>query len=265
VYGSAFLLIEPIVKQQRNDFGNPDFYVTAPQPCPYLPGRIERKLFTHMSRAKSPEVLDNLLRSGFRRSQNIAYTPSCKNCQACVSVRVLASEFTPARSFRRTLNANTDLVARQIEPMPSAEQYALFRDYVRSRHGEGGMAEMSEADYAMMVGDSVIDTFLTEYRQLPTGSTAGSDGNWDNLPLVAVSLNDRLSDGYSMVYSFFSPALASRGLGTYMILDTIAQARATGLAYVYLGYWVDGSRKMSYKSRFLPQETLQQPGWVRRD
>jgi leucyl-tRNA---protein transferase len=253
------------VKQQRNDFGNPDFYVTAPQPCPYLPGQVERKLFTHMSRAKSPEVLDNLLRSGFRRSQNIAYTPSCKNCQACVSVRVVAGEFNTTRSFRRTLSANSDLVARQLEPLPSAEQYALFRDYVRSRHGEGGMAEMGETDYAMMVGDSVIDTFLTEYRQLPAGMQAHNSVDLDQakLPLVAVSLNDRLSDGYSMVYSFFSPTLAHRGLGTFMILDTINRARAVGLPYVYLGYWVQGSRKMSYKSRFVPQEALQQDGWLR--
>ncbi len=255
------------MKQHRNDFGNPDFYITAPQPCPYLAGLTERKLFTHMGleggKAGSAQRVDNLLRSGFRRSQNIAYTPSCKGCQACVSVRVVATEFVTGRSFRRTLADNSDLVATRLPPAPTDEHYALFRDYVRTRHGEGGMADMKEAEYAMMVGPSAVDTFLVEYRLPPAEGAPSGDANATSGRLVGVSLCDQLSDGISMVYSFYAHAEASRGLGTYMILDMIAQARGCGLTYVYLGYWIRGSRKMSYKSRFRPQEHLERPGWVR--
>jgi leucyl-tRNA---protein transferase len=248
----------------RRDFAVPDFYITAPQPCPYVPGRTERKLFTHMSPDKPEGVIDNLLRNGFRRSQNIAYTPYCSSCQACVSVRVLAAEFAPNRSQRRTLSRNADVVAQRVPARPSHEQYTLFRDYVRWRHGDGGMSDMDEQDYAMMVGDSVIDTFMTEYRLRPDGvAPAAADADFASWPLVGVSLSDRLGDGISMVYSFFASALPERSLGTYMILENIAHVRANGLLYLYLGYWIRGSRKMSYKIQFRPQEHMLAAGWAR--
>ena len=244
--------------EQKKDF--PDFYITAPQPCPYLPGRFERKLFTHLGHEKPPQVVDHLLKNGFRRSQNIAYTPYCDGCSACVSVRVLVSEFEPQRTFRRTLQRNTDLVARRIDNIPNSEQYALFRAYIDSRHGEGGMSEMSVLDYYMMIEDSIIDTFLTEYRLRPPGSLMSEIDRW---PVVGMTLCDRLGDGVSMVYSFYEPDLPERSLGTYMILEHIAYAKRLGLPYLYLGYWIEGSRKMSYKTRFQPQEHLTQKGWQR--
>ena len=82
---------------------------------------------------------------------------------------------------------------------------------------------------------------------------------------VAVALSDVLSDGLSMVYSFFEPSEESRSLGTFMILDHITRARRLGLPYVYLGYWIEGSRKMDYKGRFLPQQRLAPSGWLRVD
>jgi arginine-tRNA-protein transferase len=241
--------------EQRKHF--PEFYVTAPQPCPYLPGRFERKLFTHLTHEKSPLLVDNLLRGGFRRSQNIAYMPYCEGCQGCVSVRVLVDEFELSRSMRRVLDANRDLVPQRLQATPTSEQYSLFRAYIDERHADGGMADMSVLDYAMMVEDSIIDTFMTEYRLEPEGAAAGRP------PLVAVALCDRLSDGVSMVYSFYDPEAARRGLGTFMILDHIAHARRLGLPYVYLGYWIGGSAKMSYKQRFQPQERLTSGGWSR--
>jgi len=244
------------MSEQQKHF--PEFYVTAPQPCPYLAGRFERKLFTHLTHDKPAALIDNLLKGGFRRSQNIAYMPYCDGCQACVSVRVVTSEFAPSRSLRRVAEANRDLVARRLEATPTSEQYSLFRAYIDARHADGGMADMTVLDYAMMVEDSIIDTFVTEYRLRPQpGSPAGKER------LLAVALCDRLSDGISMVYSFYDPDLPKRGLGTYMILEHIAYAQRLGVPYLYLGYWIQGSPKMGYKKRFQPQEHLTGNGWVR--
>ncbi len=245
--------------EQQKHF--PEFYVTAPQPCPYLPGRLERKLFTHLTHEKPPALVDNLLKGGFRRSQNIAYMPYCEGCHACVSVRVLVNEFEPGRTMRRVAERNDDLVARRIAPVPTSEQYSLFRSYIDNRHADGGMADMSVLDYAMMVEDSVINTFLTEYRQKPAGAAPDADpSRW---PLKAVALCDRLSDGISMVYSYYDSSEETRSLGTHMILEHIAYARRLGLPYLYLGYWIKGSRKMNYKTRFRPQEQLSANGWLR--
>ena len=244
--------------EQQKHF--PEFYVTAPQPCPYLQGRFERKLFTHLTHDKPPALVDNLLKGGFRRSQNIAYMPYCEGCQACVSVRVVVSEFEPSRSLRRVIETNHDLVSRRQQATPTSEQYSLFRAYIDARHASGGMADMTVLDYAMMVEDSIIDTFVTEYRPRPQD---GARPQGDRPPLLAVALCDRLSDGISMVYSFYDPEAARRGLGTYMILEHIAYARRLGVPYLYLGYWIHGSPKMSYKKRFQPQEQLTGNGWVR--
>jgi arginine-tRNA-protein transferase len=245
------------MSEQQKHF--PEFYVTAPQPCPYLAGRLERKLFTHLTHDKPPALVDNLLKGGFRRSQNIAYMPYCEGCQACISVRVLVDEFTPSRSLRRVLELNRDLSARRLQSTPTAEQYQLFRAYIDARHADGGMADMTVLDYAMMVEDSIVDTFVTEYR---LGTPAA--GGWrDQRRLVATALCDRLSDGVSMVYSFYDPQALRRGLGTYMIVDHIYYVRRLGLPYLYLGYWIQGSPKMSYKRRFQPQEQLTGNGWVR--
>ncbi len=248
----------------------PDFHVTMAQPCPYLPGKLERKLFTHLTPDKPDQFIDKLLRNGFRRSQNVAYLPYCNDCQSCVSVRMVVDRFEPGKSFRRLLRRNTDLVARRVERKATDEQFELFNRYINTRHGDGGMAEMDHFDFTMMIEESQADTFLTEYRLrqpldgVSKGQT-GSDtdtGNERENPLIAVTLCDRLSDGISMVYSFFNPLQASRSLGSYMILEHVDYARRQGLPYLYLGYWIDGCRKMSYKSRFGPQQHLTPNGWL---
>ena len=244
--------------EQKRNF--PEFYITSPQPCPYLPGRRERKVFTHLSEGKAPAVIDHLLRTGFRRSQNIAYTPYCDGCSACVSVRVLVGEFAPNRTMRRTLERNHDIVVRRLPARPTEEQYTLFRDYIALRHGEGGMSDMSLLDFNMMVQDSLVETEVTEYRRRQPGGLSSEFHKW---PLVGVCLTDRLSDGLSLVYSFYDPEDAGRSLGTHIILEQIEHARRLGLPYAYLGYWIKGSRKMDYKTRFQPQEHLTQGGWVR--
>lgn len=242
--------------EHKTDF--PQFYVTAPQPCPYLRGQLERKLFTHLTRDKSDTLIDTLLKGGFRRSQNIAYMPYCDHCSACVPVRILVDEFECSRSFRRIQRINRDLRTARVDAVPTSEQYSLFRDYIDARHPDGGMADMSVLDYAMMVEDSVVETFLTEYRRQPRNP------HDETSPLLGAALCDRLSDGISMVYSFYDPGLQERSLGSFIILEHIQYARRLGLPYVYLGYWIDGSRKMRYKTRFKPQEHLTPKGWVRK-
>ena len=240
----------------------PQFYLTAPSPCPYLKGQEERKVFTHLVGERANELNDLLTHGGFRRSQSIAYRPACETCRACVSVRVLVDAFQPSRNMRRVAARNVDLIGDMPNVAPTSEQYSVFRAYLDSRHRDGGMADMTVLDYAMMIEDSHVDTRLVEYRRRGPDSAITGRGSGE---LLAVALSDVLNDGLSMVYSFFDPEAAARSLGTFMILDHIARARSMSLPYVYLGYWVPGSRKMDYKGRFLPQERLMPSGWVRFD
>ncbi len=236
----------------------PQFYLTAPSPCPYLPGREERKIFTHLVGRRAGELNDLLSQSGFRRSQTIAYRPACEGCSACVSVRVRVADFTPRRGQRRILSLNDDLIGEMRPNQASSEQYALFRAYLDARHAEGGMADMAMLDFAMMVEDSHVETMVVEYRRRSPDSSFLHRGEG---ALLGCCLVDVLPDGLSMVYSFYEPDQTRRSLGAFMILDHIAKARALGLPYVYLGYWVEGSRKMDYKSHYHPQERLGQDGW----
>lgn len=244
------------------------FYLTAPAPCPYLDGQIERKVFTHLAGSGGSALNEALSHLGFRRSQNVVYRPACDDCAACVSVRVLVDGFSPSRSFRRTLARNSDLHRSIVAPTATLDHYDLFRRYLDARHSEGGMADMAPIDYAQMVETGTEDTHLVEYRTAPrggdglasNGSRAAGKGH-----LLGVALTDRLSDGLSMIYSFFDPKASGRGLGTFIILDHIVRARDLGLPHVYLGYWVEGSSKMAYKARFLPQERLIGDGWMRVD
>ncbi|SHI36171.1 arginyltransferase [Wenxinia saemankumensis] len=222
----------------------PQFYVTAPQPCPYLAGRMERKLFTALQGEQAGELNDALSKQGFRRSQNVLYRPSCADCAACLSARIDVAAFRPTKSQRRVMRRNAALSRTATSPWASDEQYDLFRTYLDGRHGDGGMADMDMFEFAAMVEETPIRTRVIEYR---TGE-APAPGR--EAPLAAASLTDVLDDGLSMVYSFFDPALQPQSPGTYMILDHIALAREQGLPYVYLGYWVPGSPKMGYKANF---------------
>lgn len=238
----------------------PQFYLTAPTPCPYLPGREERKVFTHLVGSRAREMNDLLTHGGFRRSQTIAYRPACESCRGCISVRVCVDDFRPGKTFRRTLQRNDDLIGGTVPARPTSEQYALFRHYLDERHPDGGMAAMSALDYAMMVEDSHVDTHVVEYRRRGPDSFMTGQGQGD---LYGVAITDTLIDGLSMVYAYYDPEMPDRSLGTFMILDHLARARKAGLPYLYLGYWVEGSDKMGYKVRFLPQERLLPQGWER--
>lgn len=237
---------------------NTQFFLTAPMPCPYLEGREERKLFTHLTGKRAPMMHHVLSDHGFRRSQNLIYRPACEDCNACKAVRIVTDKFKPATRHRRNLRRNSDIVGTEVEPSVTREQYDLFMRYLAARHEGGGMTQMSYLDYEYMVEDTPVNSVLIEYR------LAGDSG--ETGPLVAVALSDVMSDGLSMVYSFFDPDLPDRGLGNFMILDHIQRVVAAGLRYVHLGYWVQNSPKMAYKASFAPVEVQSgTAGWQRLD
>ena len=230
------------------------FFLTAPSPCPYLPGRFERKVFAHLPLSDGANVNDSLTQVGFRRSQNIAYRPACEACTACVSARLPTADYVFSRSERKIIGRNEDLQRHLVEAEATMEQFDLLRRYLTTRHADGGMAEMTWPDYVAMVEDTAVRTHVIEYR---TSSKSGGPGD-----LVACVLVDLMSDGLSLVYSFYDPTMSRRSLGSFVILDHIIQAGLTSLPYVYLGYWVRGSDKMAYKVKFSPIELLRPEGWT---
>jgi arginine-tRNA-protein transferase len=226
------------------------FYTTAPLPCPYLPGRTERKIVTELSGTEAEALHERLSRAGFRRSHNIAYAPVCPGCQACVPIRVVSEEFTPDRTQRRILRANADLTVSEMPARATAEQFTLFQRYQKNRHADGDMAAMGYYDYRAMIEDTPISTGILEFRDAQDR-------------LLGACLTDWLADGLSAVYSFFDTDEDKRSLGTFAVLWLIGRARSLGLPYVYLGYWVPESRKMAYKARFKPSEILISGAWHR--
>ena len=234
----------------------PRFFVTSPAPCPYLPGRNERKVFTELKGAHANTLNDALSRIGFRRSQTVAYRPSCLDCAACVSVRVAADVFAPSSTQKRNVKRNADIVTSVCHPWSTNEQFELLQRYLAARHPGGGMATMDEVDFADMVEHTPVTSYIIEYREPSADGTPGR--------LIGACLTDRQGDGLSMIYSFYEPDHGARtGLGNYIILDHIRRAAQEGLPYVYLGYWVDGSDRMQYKVRYRPLEKLGRDGWER--
>ncbi len=224
------------------------FYRTGPMPCPYLEGRIERNLFTELHGVQAPMLHDQLAQAGFRRSHHIVYRPACPGCNGCVPVRIPVRDFRMSRSQRRVWNRNEDLEISLGPATATQEHYALFTRYQNTRHSGGEMATMSFADFRAMVEDSVVRTELASIRDR-TGR------------LVGACLTDRLSTGYSAVYSYFDPAEDARSLGTHCVLWLLDRVRSEGLSHLYLGYWIAECAKMTYKSRFQPLEHLGVNGW----
>ncbi len=225
------------------------FFGTRMLPCPYIPGRVERKVVTDLSGPMAADLYERLSRAGFRRSHGLAYRPACPGCRACVPVRIDAANFEWTKSFKRTWRANDDLVADDIGALATVEQFRLFSRYQQSRHGGGEMATMTFADYRMMVEETPVETRIVEFR----------DGDGD---LIGAMLVDQMEDSLSAVYSIFDPNQPQRSLGTFMVLWLLERATEIGLPYVYLGYWIGESGKMAYKSRFRPLESLGPEGWA---
>ncbi|MDG3441511.1 arginyltransferase [Nitrospirillum amazonense] len=225
------------------------FYRSGPMPCPYLPGRMERKLFTRLVGQQASGVNSALSRAGFRRSHDIVYRPVCSGCAACVPVRIPVATFSPNKTMRKVMRANADLVAGVQPASATAEQFQVFASYQAARHSDSDMSRMGMTDYAAMIEEGQVDSRLYTLR----------DGGGT---LMGAILTDRLDDGFSAVYSFYNPDMPERSLGTHLILTLVDQARREGLPHVYLGYWIEGSRKMDYKRRFQPLEALGRDGWL---
>lgn len=224
------------------------FFLTAATPCPYLPGRMERKLFTRLDPGEGPALNDALTRAGFRRSQAVLYRPACEQCDACRACRVPAEGFRWTRGYRRVLARNAHLHFEAAPAEATEEQYQLLQRYLNSRHAGGDMAGMSFGDYVMMVEDGAQRSYIAEYRD-------------DAGRLRAAALIDQVRDGPSLLYSFFDPDDAANSPGSFLILDAIRRTAQAGGGYVYLGYWVPGSAKMAYKARYRPLEVLAPSGW----
>ena len=226
------------------------FYLTAAQPCPYLEGHRERKVFAALDGKDAVDLNDSLTHAGFRRSQNIAYRPACDMCAACVSVRVPTSTFKLTKRWKRVARSNRDIVACLVSAQATYEQFAVLQKYLKLRHLGMGMSEMSIFDFSTMVEETAVRTHIVEYR---LGSSKGT--------LVGCALVDALADGLSLVYAFYDPDFATRSLASFIVLDHIRQAYEDGFDYVYLGYWIKGSTKMAYKTDFRPIEALGALGW----
>ena len=233
----------------------PRFYLTVPSPCPYLPDRLEQKIFTELKENHALELNNSLSKIGFRRSQKVAYKPACEDCDACLSVRISVNQFKPTRSMRRVWRNNEDLEATDYPPTATKEQFALLSHYLDRRHVEGGMAGMGREDYSTMVEETSVATRVMEFRQ--------QTEQGERAPLIGACLTDMLDDGLSMIYSYYDPEMPNRSLGTQMILHHIDWAQRLNLPYVYLGYWIAQSDKMSYKARFQPLEKYEDDAWSR--
>jgi arginine-tRNA-protein transferase len=222
-------------------------FLAQPSDCGYLPKRVSRNLVCDPQFEYNKSTHTALSQQGFRRSGSFLYRPQCPNCNACIPVRVNVEHFVPGRGDRRCINANRDL---KVIPRParfSAEHYALYSQYLQARHPEGGMEDQGPEAYEQFFISDWADTVFYEFRL--------------GRQLVGVAVTDRLDDGLSAMYSFYDHRHAKRSLGRFAILWQLQHAREQGLDWLYLGYWIDGCRKMQYKERFQPAEYFINGSW----
>lgn len=224
-------------------------YLSTEHVCGYLPGRNARNAYVDPEFALSPARYAWLLEMGFRRSGVHVYRPHCLRCRLCLPARVPVARFAPTRTQRRCLARNADLSVTVAEALDD-EHYALYRRYLVARHADGGMDANNRDAFHGFLDCHWGAARFWEFREGPT--------------LVAVAVVDETPRALSAVYTFFDPDERARSLGTYAVLRQIQAARERGLAYVYLGYWVPGSRKMDYKKQFQPLEILDGPAWAER-
>lgn len=223
------------------------FYTTAEYPCSYLPDRAARSQVAAPTHLIDADLYSELVQQGFRRSGLFTYRPHCDTCSACLPIRVDVAHFQPTRSQRRCWKRQETLNIRSTGLRWDDEHFKLYQRYQHHRHPGAGMDDDMRSQYQQFLLTSRVETRLVEFR-----ATSGQ--------LLMVSVIDVLNDGLSAVYTFFEPE-ASGSLGTWAILWQIEQCRLAGLPWLYLGYWIEESRKMTYKSAFQPYELLRAGNW----
>lgn len=221
-------------------------YLSSEHPCGYLPGRTARSLFVDPDFTLNPARYENLLEQGYRRGGDHVYRPRCSGCMYCIPARIPVKDFKLNRSQRRCLDRNADLTLN-IRAELTDEQFDLYQRYLRERHAGGGMNPEDKSGFRSFLNCGWGATEFWELR--------------DHRSLVGCAVVDRTPNALSAVYTFFEPRLAARSLGTFAVLTQVRRALGEGLGFVYLGYWVPGSRKMDYKRNFRPLEILTHLGW----
>ena len=247
--GSDAPVATPSGALRADDLRDLRLYHTADHPCGYWPERQARDLVLDPGDPRLVGAYPLALAMGFRRSGRLIYRPHCMACTDCTPVRVPVADFRPDRSQRRTLARNRDLHVRVVPAHDSDEHLELYRRYLQARHPDGGMAAHDADDFRQfLIGDWPHVRFM-DIRE-------GEGG-----PLLGVAVTDRTDDALSAVYTFYAPEAASRGLGTFAILQQLAWAAREGLDWLYLGFWIDGHPKMEYKRRFRPLEHYDGHAW----
>ena len=234
------------MKQQP--YLNLDFFTTPAHPCSYLPPQQATMCIVDPKQASNLITYTTLCANGFRRNGDTIYRPHCDRCSACIPLRIPVGDFMPRRRHRRTLKRNIGL---EVQPLPAGYNslhYDLYCRYQRARHPNGGMDKATPDDYRSFLCSSWCDTVFYEFQR---------DGS-----LVAVVVVDHLIDALSAVYSFYDPTLPHLNLGSYLVLWLIATAQQLKLDWLYLGYWIQQSKKMRYKSEYRPQQRLIDNRWV---